>query len=136
MVQAARSGKQNIIEGSSAATTSRETEIKLFNVAKASFDELLADYQDYILVRNIPTWNKEKIDSVRTFCIEHNDAKEYLKIAPERDDACLANLMITMIKQELYLLVRLIEKAKADFLEKGGIREEMSRARRIYRDKH
>lgn len=64
MVQAARSGKQNIIEGSAASVTSRETEIKLFNVAKASFDELLADYEDFRRVRNLPAWSEEK----RTKC--------------------------------------------------------------------
>lgn len=67
MVQAARSGKQNIIEGSSASTTSRETEIKLFNVARASFDELLADYDDYMRVRGIRPWENEKQNSVREF---------------------------------------------------------------------
>ncbi len=61
MVQAARSGKQNIIEGSAASATSRETEIKLFNVAKASFDELLADYEDYLRVRGMETWSEKRL---------------------------------------------------------------------------
>lgn len=133
MVQAARSGKQNIIEGSAAAVTSRETEIKLFNVAKASFDELLADYEDYLRVRGLGLWDEEKQRRVRDFCRVNNDSELYRRIAPLRDDVTLANLCITMIRQELYLLVRLIEKAKRDFLENGGIREEMSRARREYR---
>lgn len=82
MVQAARSGKQNIIEGSSASTTSRETEIKLFNVARASFDELLADYDDYMRVRGIRPWENEKQNSVREFCRTHNDSALYRQIAP------------------------------------------------------
>ncbi len=65
MIQAARSGKQNIIEGSSASVTSRETEIKLFNVAKASFEELLADYEDYLRVRKLAIWPDEKVRKVR-----------------------------------------------------------------------
>lgn len=134
MVQAARSGKQNIIEGSSASKTSRETEIKLFNVAKASFDEVLADYEDYVRVRNLKLWPADKTHNVREFCKTHNDSSLYREIAPLRDDETLANLCITMIRQELYLLVRLIERAKADFLQHGGIREEMTRARINYRN--
>ena len=133
MVQAARSGKQNIIEGSAASVTSRETEIKLFNVAKASLDELLADYEDYILTREIAKWDNAKTAQVREFCKKHNDAREYQKIAPLRDDATLANLCITLIHQEIYLLIRLIERAKADFKQLGGIREEMSRTRKAWR---
>ncbi len=134
MIQAARSGKQNIIEGSSASKTSRETEIKLFNVSKASFDELLADYEDYLRVRSLKIWPEDKIIEVRNFCKIHNDSAFYRDIAPKRDDETLANLCITMIRQELYLLVRLIERAKSDFLQNGGIREEMTRARLRFRD--
>lgn len=76
----------------------------------------------------------EKQTRVRNFCKQNNDSALYRKIAPERDDNTLANLCITLIRQELYLLIRLIERAKSDFLQKGGIREEMSRARRNYRD--
>lgn len=133
MIQAARSGKQNIIEGSAASMTSRETEIKLFNVAKASLDELLADYEDYLRVRNLSVWPEQKQKEVREFCRSHYDSSLYREIAPKRDDETLANLAITMIHQELYLLVHLIERAKQDFLERGGIREEMSRARLAYR---
>lgn len=135
MVQAARSGKQNIIEGSAASVTSRETEIKLFNVAKASFDELLADYEDYLRVRMKEKWSEEKTQQVRDFCRNNIDSEFYRNIAPMRDDTTLANLCITMIHQELYLLYRLIERAKNDFLQNGGIREEMTRARINYRNK-
>lgn len=134
MIQAARSGKQNIIEGSAASLTSKETEIKLFNVAKASFEELLADYEDYLRVRNLPFWTDEKKKRVREFCRKSHDSAFYREIAPQRDDATIANLCITLIHQETFLLVRLIERAKDDFLKKGGIREEMSRARIQYRN--
>ncbi len=133
MIQAARSGKQNIIEGSSAAMTSRETEIKLFNVAKASFEELLADYEDYLRVRFKPFWPEEKQREVRAFCRTHFDSALYREIAPSRNDTVLANLCITMIHQEIHLLLKLIERAKTDFLREGGIREEMTRARIAYR---
>ncbi len=113
--------------------TSRETEIKLFNVAKASFDELLADFEDYLRVRELPFWTNEKLHIVREFCRINNDSSLYRKIAPQRDDVTLANLCITLIHQELLLLLRLIERAKADFLKNGGIREEMFRARKEYR---
>lgn len=136
MIQAARSGKQNIIEGSAASVTSRETEIKLFNVAKASFDELLADYEDFIRVRGLERWDEDKQKSVREFCRRQNDSAFYRKIAPERDAGTIANLCITLINQEIYLLIRLIEKAKKDFIEQGGIREEMFRARLEYRNLH
>ena len=59
MVQAARSGKQNIVEGSMASGTSKETEIKLTNVARASLEELLADYRDFLRVRELPIWDKD-----------------------------------------------------------------------------
>lgn len=133
MVQAARSGKQNIVEGASAAATSRETELKLFNVARASLDELLADYEDYLLLRQLPRWDSEKERKVREYCKTHNNATEFLTVAEKRDDVTLANLQITMIRQTQYLLLRLINRAKEDFLRTGGIREEMSRARRAAR---
>ncbi len=133
MIQAARSGKQNIIEGSSASATSRETEIKLFNVAKSSFEELLADYEDYLRVRGKELWDEEKTQKVRQFCRTHNDSALYREIAPQRDDSTLANLCITMLHQEITLLIKLMSRAKRDFLHNGGIREEMSRARRSYR---
>lgn len=129
MIQAARSGKQNIIEGSAAAMTSRETEIKLFNVARASSEELLADYEDYLRGRNLPFWDSEKQENVRRFCRENNNSSLYREIAPQRDDITLANLCATMIHQEIFLLFKLIDAAKEDFLNRGGIREEMTRAR-------
>ncbi len=79
---------------------------------------------------------REKTQKVRTFCRNNNYSALYRDIAPQRDDATIANLCITMIHQEMYLLLRLIEKAKSDFLKNGGIREEMSRARIDSRNRH
>lgn len=131
MIQAARSCKQNIIEGSSASTTSKETELKLVNVARASLQELLADYEDYLRVRNMEQWNvnSPKFLTARTVCAKHNDSAYYRKAIEIRSDETTANIAITLIHQTDTLLGKLIERLKKDFIEQGGIREEMYRAR-------
>ena len=136
MVQAARSGKQNIAEGSAASATSRETEIKLTNVAKASLQELLVDYEDYLRVRGLQQWSSDdpRFQQARKVCAEHNDPKYFTEAAAERSDETIANIVIILIHQTDYLLYRLIERLKADFVEKGGIREEMTRARLAHRN--
>ena len=136
MVQTARSGKQNIAEGSAASSTSRETEIKLTNVAKASFQKLLTDYEDYLRVRHLVQWPEgdERLKKTREIGRRHNDSAYYREAITTRSDETIAHIAIVLIKQEDYLLYRLIERLKQDFLEKGGIREEMSRARREHRD--
>lgn len=136
MIQAARSGKQNIVEGCSASTTSAETEIKLLNVAKASLQELLEDYKDYIRVRGLQQWNEssEKHAQARRVCAAHNDPEYYTNAIKERSDETIANIAIILIKQTDYLLKHYFERIKQDFLENGGIREEMTRARMQYRN--
>ena len=136
MIQAARSGKQNIAEGSAASSTSRETEIKLTNVAKASFQELLTDYEDYLRVRGMMQWPEgdARLEKTREIGRKHNESRYYREAITSRSDETIANIAIILIKQEDYLLYRLIERLKRDFLEHGGIREEMSRARRQHRD--
>lgn len=131
MVQAARSGKQNIAEGSAAAMTSKETEIKLTNVAKASLQELLMDYEDYLRVRNLQLWDKnsEKAKKTREICAKNNDSEMYREAVKIRTDETVANIAIILIHQADFLLHRLIERQKADFLRDGGIREQMTRAR-------
>lgn len=135
MVQAARSGKQNIAEGSSAGSTSKETEIKLTNVAKASLQELLIDYEDYLRVRNLEVWDKNggKAIQTRKVCSQHNDSAYYREAVQKRTDETVANIAIILIHQADYLLARLIERQKADFIAQGGIREQMMRARLQYR---
>jgi four helix bundle suffix protein len=136
MVQAARSGKQNIAEGSSAAATSRETQLKLTNVAKASLQELLIDYEDYLRVRGLEQWpfDSEKARQTRNYCMKHNDSASYREAIQVRSDETIANIAITLIHQADTLLLRLIEYHKRDFLQNGGIREEMTRARRAVRN--
>lgn len=135
MIQAARSGKQNIAEGSSAGSTSKETEIKLTNVAKASLQELLIDYEDYLRVRDLELWEKDSPKAVkaRAICMRHNDTSFYREAVNIRSAETVANIAIILIHQADVLLYRLIERQKSDFLQQGGIREQMTRARIQYR---
>lgn len=132
MLQAARSGKQNIAEGSAAGSTSKETEIKLTNVAKASLQELLIDYEDYLRVRGLKQWDKESDKALQTrrFCMANNDSSVYREAMSLRSDETIANICIILIHQADVLLYKLIERQKADFIKQGGIREQMSAARR------
>lgn len=135
MLQAARSGKQNIAEGSSAGSTSKETEIKLTNVAKASLQELLIDYEDYLRVRGLAQWDKESEKAVQTrrYCRCHLDSSVYREAMVVRTDETVANICIVLIHQADVMLHNLIERQKADFLREGGIREQMATARRAAR---
>ena len=135
MIQAARSGKQNIAEGSAAGSTSKETEIKLTNVAKASLQELLIDYEDFLRTRDLELWEKDspKAITTRRICASNNDSSFYRDAVKIRTAETVANIAIILIHQADVLLYRLIERQKADFLRHGGIREQMSRARVEYR---
>lgn len=136
MVQAARSGKQNIAEGSAASTTSRETELKLMNVAKASLQELLIDYEDYLRVRGLEQWQSTDSRYIRTrkVAAKHNDSAYYREAVAVRSDETVANIAITLIHQADAMLLKLIEVLKRQFVQQGGIREEMTRARLSYRN--
>lgn len=138
MVQAARSGKQNIAEGCAASTTSRETEIKLLNVAKASFQELLLDYEDYLRVNGLSQWSvgNPRLEKLRTICTANNESVYYREIFDKCNAEMVCNLAITLIHQNDIFLRKLIERAKSDFLENGGIREQMTRGRIAYRNGH
>lgn len=135
MLQAARSGKQNIVEGTSASSTSKETEIKLLNVAKASHQELLEDYKDYLRHNGKALWSDgdSRYERTRKTCKEHNDKAFYNEIMPKCSDEMIANIAITLIHQVDVMLMKLIEFHKQEFLKQGGIREEMARARKAYR---
>ena len=112
MVQAARSGKQNIIEGSAASSTSAKTEIKLLNVAKASLQELLEDYEDYLKTRRCPQWqeNSIELEAMRKLGREHNDSKYFMDLAETRPPETIANMVIVLIKQADYLLYRQLQQ--------------------------
>ena len=136
MIQAARSGKQNIAEGGAASTTSVETEIKLINVAKASFKELLLDYEDYLRVRSLTQWGPgdERYTQARHACANHNDSAYYRDAVKLRSDETIANIAITLIHQEDALLCGVLERLKAEFLQNGGIRDQMYHGRKNSRD--
>jgi four helix bundle suffix protein len=132
MVQAARSGKQNIIEGSMASGTSKETEIKLTNVARASLEEPLADYHDYLRVRGIKEWDKEQPEARRLRALVRTAGANYetFKAGIEHPDpAIAANVIIGLIKVASYLLDQQIRRLEQEFVKEGGLRERMTRAR-------
>lgn len=136
MVQAARSGKQNIAEGSKASTTSTEMELKLTNVARASLEELLLDYQDFLRVRDFPLWEKNSKEAlfVRKLGKTKNESYEtYRTYMETRPPEVIANITICLIHQANYLLDQQIRRLERDFLKKGGLRETMTRARLEYR---
>lgn len=137
MVQAARSGKQNIVEGCSASSTSAKTEIKLLNVAKASLLELLEDFEDYLKVRKFRQWEEGSIEleTMRKLGVEHSDAKYFMRLAEVRPPETIANMAIVLIKQADYLLYRQLQRLSSDFVKDGGFSEKMSRIRRENRGK-
>lgn len=138
MVQAARSGKQNILEGSMASGTSKETEIKLVNVARASLEELLEDYRDFLRVRGAVLWEKDSKEAlfVRKLGAKKNASYESYKAYFEtRPPEVVANILICLIHQTNYLLDQLLRQLEKAFVKEGGLRERMTRARLAERDK-
>lgn len=131
MTQAARSCKQNIAEGSAASGTSKETELKLTNVARATLDELLEDYLDYLKSHGEAEWDasSEKKTAARDFAKEHADWAGWKPLFDSRPAGTLCNLMIVVIQQTKYLLDRMIAAQEADFRKHGGVRERMHAAR-------
>ncbi len=138
MVQAARSGKQNILEGSQASGTSKETEIKLTNVARASLEELLEDYRDYLRVRNLAEWPKDHSLTLRLRELNRQPNANYetfKKAIEHSDPAIAANTMIGLIKLTNYLLDQQLRHLEEAFVKEGGLRERMTRARLTERAK-
>ena len=138
MIQAARSGKQNIAEGNQAAITSSETEIKLTNVARASLEELLIDYKDYLRTRNKTLWTKThpRYEKTRLYASSQKIFLEYTSLLPKCNDEELANLCITLIHQTSSLLFQLLKKQESNFIKQGGIRENMYQASKNYKAKN
>jgi four helix bundle suffix protein len=138
MVQAARSGKQNIAEASKASKTSTETELKLTNVARASLEELLLDYEDFLRVRDQPVWAKDSREALYTRRLgsKRNESFEtYRLFFKDRPPETLANIAICLLHQANYLLDRQIKRLEKDFVAKGGLRERMTRARLDHRNR-
>ena len=138
MVQAARSGKQNIVEGAKAAGVSTETELKLTGVARASLEELLEDYKDYLRVNELLVWQKDDKAAlaVRKLGRRKDESYEtYRAYFEKRSAGTFANIMVCLIHQCNYLLDRQIQSQEAAFVKNGGIRERMLNARLHERNK-
>ena len=153
MVQAARSGVQNIAEGSMAAATSRKMELKLTSVARASLEELLLDYQDYLRQRGLRQWEKDSVEAMavrRSYKLDGSDKSDQSENSDksDRSEPCeradpyniagvsgevAANTLICLIHQTSYLLRRQLEKLEEDFLAEGGFTERLYRKRRDWR---
>ena len=132
MVQAARSGKQNIIEGSAASSISAKTEIKLVGVAKASLQELLEDYIDYLRTRGHRQWEKDSAEwtAMRELGRKHSDAEFFMSLCETRPPETIANMAIILINQADYLLFKQLERLEKDFINEGGFSERMMRVRK------
>jgi four helix bundle suffix protein len=137
MVQAARSGKQNIVEGSKAAPTSKEMEIKLTNVARASLEELLEDYRDFLKVRDLVVWEKDSREAryVRQLGRGKDvNYETYRNFVDTRPAEVIANIAICVIHQANYLLDQQLKALAKNFMNEGGLRERMTKARLQARD--
>ena len=135
MVQAARSGRQNIAEGSQASGTSKKFELKLVGVARASLEELLLDYEDFLRQRGLPLWGKDHPTAqvVRRLAYEKNRSySTYIEKAPPE---VAANTIICLIHQTNYLLDQQLRQLEKAFLEEGGFTERLYHARSSARRK-
>jgi four helix bundle suffix protein len=138
MVQAARSGRQNIAEGSVASGTSKKTELKLIGVARASLEELLLDYQDFLRQRGLPLWSKNhpQAQAVRKLAYEENRSYGTYKTYVEGGSPeVAANTLICLIHQANYLLDRQLRQLEQQFLKEGGFTEKLYRVRQAARKK-
>jgi len=132
MVQAARSGKQNIAEGSMASGTSKKSELKLIGVARASLEELLLDFQDYLRQQGLPLWGKDhpKSKEVRALCYKKDRSYLTYKTYFEKNSAEIAaNTLVCLIHQTNYLLDQQLRALEKEFLKEGGFTERLYRVR-------
>ena len=132
MVQSARSGRQNIAEGSRASATSSQTELRLVNVARASLDELLLDYEDFLRQRGFRQWAKDGHEALAVRAVgtsERSGAFAYARWLDDADPAVVANALICLIHQTNYLLDQQIRALERDFIAEGGYSEQLAAAR-------
>ncbi|MBQ2632117.1 MAG: four helix bundle suffix domain-containing protein [Kiritimatiellae bacterium] len=131
MVQAARSGKQNIVEGLADGVTSTEMELKLLNVARASIKELKEDYLDYLTSHGLVRWaaGHSRYNALLDFCRAHNDLADYEPHFEKWSDEELANCAVTLCHMVDKMMTTTLDKKQKDFTENGGIRERMTAAR-------
>jgi len=135
MVQAARSGKQNIVEGSADGVTSMELELKLLNVARASIQELLEDYEDYLPAHGLAKWTAghSRYEAMLAYCRSHNYLGDYEKYFEKWNDEEMANIAISLCHMVDKMMMTYQKKKEEEFITEGGIRERMTAARLGYR---
>lgn len=135
MVQAARSGKQNIVEGSADGVTSTEMEAKLLNVARASIKELKEDYLDYLSAHKLSLWDKghPRYAAMQAFCHDHNRLADYEPYFERWDDEVYANAAVTLCCMVDTMMQTYIQRKEEEFVKQGGIKERMTAARLGYR---
>ncbi len=135
MLQAARSGKQNIIEGAADGLTSSKMELSLTNCSRGSLRELQADYEDYLRARGLTIWTQShpRTPRLATFCQEMKAPEKYIATWQKMNDEELGNLALTLIHQAIYLIERYIKMLEQRFVTQGGISEAMTQARRNHR---
>lgn len=135
MNQAARSGKQNIVEGSEASMTSSEIEVKLMNVARASFQELREDYEDYLKKHTLPIWDKShpRYAGMLVFCRNNNSYDAFSPLADRADAEVFCNLALTLCHFVDKMFDSYLKHLETRFREEGGIKERMHAVRTGYR---
>lgn len=135
MRQAARSCKQNIVEGVSDGTVSAEMCIKLIGVARGSIMELREDYADFLRQHKYEIWSKEdpRTIATRNYCRDHYYPSDFVDKCERRTDETVANIMLTLIRQMEAMLAKVLKSIETQFIENGGIKEAMTRERRKQR---
>lgn len=135
MVQAARSGKQNIVEGAVDGASSCEMALKLTNVARGSLRELLEDYRDYLRVRGLNEWasDSKEVDAMRKLGVENQEPEYFLGLAATRSDEVVANMVIVLLCQADTLIKRYLDYIEKRFTQEGGIKERLYVARTKHR---
>ena len=135
MIQAARSGKQNIVEGLADGMTSTEMQLKLLNVARSSLKELRADYEDYLHTRELPFWDAkhQRYEDMLTFCRKHNKVSDYEPYLKQWNDEEICNIALTLLHMTDRMMKTYISGLDQQFVTQGGIKERMYAARTGYR---
>ena len=135
MVQAARSGKQNIVEGSADGVTSMEMELKLLNAARGSLKELKEDYEDYLGARRLIRWDtgSSRYDGMLKFCRNHNKVEDYQDYFDKWTDEEMANVALTLCHMVDKMMITYEKQKEKEFVTEGGIKERMTAARLGYR---
>lgn len=135
MVQAARSGKQNIVEGSEDGKTSTEMELRLLNVARSSLQELRQDYEDYLNTRNLTLWTSShpRYSPLLEFCRRHNSYSDYKPFVNRWTDEEFCNTAITLCHIVDRMMCSYLNRLQKEFVEHGGIKERMYASRTGYR---